>query len=384
MKNREPVNELAMGAPMMNKEIKYTPLKEEHETLGARMVEFAGWWMPVQYQGVKVEHLATRNHVGLFDVSHMGEIFFRGPNALKTLEWLTTNSVGKLGAGEAQYSLLPNEQGGLVDDIIVYCIVPDQEYLVCVNASNIEKDLDWMLKNNLGAEIINESEKWAQIAVQGPKALPLMKRVLGPDAVAMGSFQFRAISYGGVNCWVARTGYTGEDGGEIFVPREVAVRLWRDLLTQGQDLGATPIGLAARDTLRTEMKYSLYGHEIDDRTNPYAAGLGWVVKPQLKDFMGKAAMLAQKEMGLTHKLVGFELTDRGVPREGYRLFSFDNMEIGKVTSGTMSPSLDKPIGIGMIKIPWSDLGNEFTVDIRGRRVKAKVVSTPFVKPKGGV
>jgi aminomethyltransferase len=361
--------------------IKSTPLRQEHEALNAKMVEFAGWWMPVQYAGLKEEHLCVRERVGLFDVSHMGEIRVRGPNALETLQWMTTNDVSKLQAGQAHYSLFPNLHGGLVDDLIIYCIEPGQEYLLCVNASNTDKDFAFMMSENKGAEIINESAQWSQIAVQGPKAIALLQKVLGADVATIPSFNFREYVFAGGKILVARTGYTGEDGAEIFVPNEQAVALWRRLMTDGAAFGVQAIGLGARDTLRTEMKYSLYGHEIDDTTNPYAAGLGWVVKPQAKDFLGRATIMERKEQGLKQKLVGFVLQERGIPRQGYSLFSFDNKEIGKVTSGTMSPSLNLAIGIAYVDAAFADEGCEFNVDIRGRGAKAKVVKTPFVQTK---
>ncbi len=366
----------------MDANLKSTVLKAEHESLGARMVPFAGWYMPVQYKGVREEHLCVREAVGLFDVSHMGEIRFRGPQALSSLEWLTTNDVAKLGAGEAQYSLLPNAQGGLVDDIIVYCVKPGEDYLVCVNAANIEKDFAHMVANNKGAEIVNESSQWSQIAIQGPKARDLVKRVLHFDFHELGTFCFGAREYRGEKALVARTGYTGEDGVEVFISNANAIALWRELLEKGADLGVQPIGLGARDTLRTEMKYSLYGHEINDVLNPFAAGLGWVIKPQKKDFLGRGTMMDQKEKGLPQKLIGFVLEDKGIPREGYEVFSFDNRKIGKVTSGTMSPSLQLSIGIAYVDAEFAHEGAEFKVDIRGRGAKAKVVKTPFVKPKG--
>lgn len=360
-------------------DIKKTPLAEEHIKAGAKMVEFAGWYMPIQYVGLREEHNNVRNKVGLFDVSHMGEVRFTGAKALETLEWLTTNDVSKLNEGEAQYSLLPNDQGGLVDDIIVYCVKKNQDYLVCVNAANKDKDFAWMTKNNRGAEIKDESSKWAQIAVQGPQAFTLLKKVTDIDAEAMKSFTFKAFNFKGHQAYLATTGYTGEKGGEIFIEAAGAVPLWQALLQQGQDLGVMPIGLGARDTLRTEMKYSLYGHEIDDTTNPYAAGLGWVVKPTNKDFIGKARFLAEKEKGLGKKLVGFKMLERGIPRQGYNLFSFDSQEIGTVTSGTHSPSLDEPIGIAYVSVPYAADGSEILVDIRGKKVKAQVCPTPFVK-----
>ncbi len=358
-----------------------TPLCEEHIALGAKMVDFAGWYMPVSYQGLREEHLACRAAVGLFDVSHMGEVRIKGPNALATVEWLTTNYAGKLNNGQAQYSLLPNDQGGLVDDLIVYCVEKDADYLLCVNASNTEKDFKWMLENNRGADITNESSSWGQIAVQGPKAMILAERVCGEAVLNIPSFEFRTIAYGGDHLLVARTGYTGEDGVEIFVPSSRTADLWRDLLAQGKDLGVTPVGLGARDTLRTEMKYPLYGHEIDDHSNPYSAGLGWVVKPDKKDFVGRAKILAGKEAGLPRKLVGLKMLERGIARQGYKLFSTEGTEIGVVTSGTPSPSLNENIGVAYVEKQWAADGKQINVDIRGRMVKAEIVPTPFVNKK---
>lgn len=355
-----------------------TPLVNEHEKAGAKMVEFAGWFMPIQYKGLREEHDCVRNSVGLFDVSHMGEVRFKGPKALETLEWLTTNDVSKLNDGEAQYSLLPNEKGGLVDDIIVYCLKRNADYLVCVNAANKDKDFAWMTKNNKGAEVTDESSKWAQIAIQGPKAIILCNRVLSFPMNDLKPFTLKQSKFQNSEIIVATTGYTGEKGCEIFIEAAGAPALWNALLEKGIDLGVQPIGLGARDTLRTEMKYSLYGHEIDDTTNPFEAGLGWVVKPQNKDFIGKGPMMAVKEAGLKQKLIGFKMLEKGIPRQGYSLFSFDNKEIGKVTSGTHSPTLDEPIGIGFVDVANSAEGAEILVDIRGRKVKAKVCKTPFV------
>lgn len=359
--------------------LKSTVLCQVHEKLGAKMVDFAGWFMPVQYEGLKEEHLNCRANVGLFDVSHMGEFRVRGPKSLETLEWLTTNDVAKLNSGDAQYSLFPNAEGGIVDDLFVYCLKPGEDYLLCVNAANVDKDFAFVTANNRGAEIVNESSQWSQIAVQGPKALTLLKRVLSPEIEKMPVNTHRTIGFSGGQVIFARTGYTGEVGGEVFVHNEQAVALWAAFMEQGQDLGVKPVGLGARDTLRTEMKYSLYGHEIDDSTNPYEAGLGWVVKPAKKDFIGKGPMLAAKEAGLKRKLVGFVLAERGIPRQGYRLLSFDNEEIGRVTSGTLSPSLNQSIGIGYVDKAFAEIGSEFNVDIRGRGAKARVVQTPFVR-----
>lgn len=343
------------------------------------MVDFAGWYMPVQYKGLKEEHQSVRSNVGLFDVSHMGEIRVRGPKAVETLQWTTTNDVTKLEAGQAQYSLFPNEKGGIVDDLFIYCVKPGEDYLLCVNASNSDKDFAFLQANNRGADLTNESASWGQIAVQGPKAIELLNRVVSPEVAAMPRNSFREFSFRGGKVLLARTGYTGEDGAEIFVKAEQTVALWNDLMERGADLGVQAIGLGARDTLRTEMKYSLYGNEIDDTTNPYEAGLGWVVKPAKKDFLGKAPMMAVKEAGLKRKLVGFTLNDRGIPRHGYNLLSFDNKEIGRVTSGTLSPSLNVSIGIGFVDVAHAEVGSEFNVDIRGRGAKARVVPTPFVQ-----
>jgi aminomethyltransferase len=359
-------------------EIKKTPLWQDHVNLEARMVEFAGWSMPIQYKGVSEEHLAVRNNVGLFDVSHMGEIRFRGPKALETLEWLTTNHVAKLKANEAQYSLLPNDQGGLVDDVIVYCVKPNEDYLVCVNASNKDKDFSWFQKHNKGADITDESSFWAQIAIQGPKALDLTDKVFKTEIKNFKPFQFLNSKWKNYSIIIATTGYTGEKGCEVFIESNGVSELWNELLTVGKEYSVQPIGLGARDTLRTEMKYSLYGHEIDDITSPYSAHLGWVIKPNDKDFFNKQNLLAAKTNGLTYHLVGFKMKDKGIPRQGYKLFSLDGVEMGQVTSGTHSPSLNEPIGIGYVLSSIKDPGAEFYVDIRGRKVKAAVCKTPFV------
>ncbi|MBL7543869.1 MAG: glycine cleavage system aminomethyltransferase GcvT [Bdellovibrionaceae bacterium] len=364
-------------------ENKKTPLNENHKKRGAKMVGFAGWEMPIQYTQLKDEHRCVRTHVGLFDVSHMGEIRIQGPQALATLQWLTTNDVAKLSAGQAQYSLLPNSTGGLVDDIIVYCLKEDSDYLVCVNASNKDKDFDWMIKNNKGAKITDESDQWGQIAVQGPKAHDLLKLIFNEalDSVKNFSVLNRKFtnSHGHlVDVIIATTGYTGERGAEIFVPWSETEDLWNTLLDKGQSLGVQPIGLGARDTLRTEMKYSLYGHEINDEINPYESGLGWAIKPDAKDFMGRSAILKGREQGLKRKLVGLKMLDKGIPRENYLLFSKNGEQTGWVTSGTHSPTLDTPIGIGYVSIADSEIGNEIFVDIRGRKVKAQVCKTPFI------
>jgi aminomethyltransferase len=354
-----------------------TPLYEEHVKAGAKIVDFAGWLMPVQYaEGIRAEHNHTREKVGLFDVSHMGEIRVRGPKALETLQWLTTNDVSKLNDGQAQYSLLPNEKGGLVDDLIVYCVKKNADYLVCVNASNTQKDWQWFQEHNRGADMANESSQWGQIAVQGPMAVELTARVLGASLREVKTFQFVAVPFQGAECFAARTGYTGEDGFEIFVPRAQTAALWQALLAANPE--AKPIGLGARDTLRTEMKYSLYGQEIDAETNPYAAGLGWLIKPESKDFIGRTPMVAGKEAGLKKKLVGFKMVDRGIARHGYKVLGVDNEEIGIVTSGTVSPTLNENIGIAYVDARFGAPSSEIFIDIRGKAVKALVAQTPFV------
>lgn len=356
-----------------------TPLYDEHVKLGARIVDFAGWLMPIQYEGLKQEHAYTREHAGLFDVSHMGEIRVKGPKAVEALQWLTTNDVASLEAGKAHYSMLPNHEGGLVDDIFVYCLEKNADYLVCVNASNKDKDFKWMTENNKGADITDESSKWGQIAIQGPEAVQLCDLVFAPIKVSeMGRNQILKSKFQGHDIMIATTGYTGENGCEVFVEAAGTVALWNALLNQPQ-VKAKAIGLGARDTLRTEMKYSLYGHEIDDTTNPYEAALGWAIKPTAKDYIGKAPMLKGKEGGLKRKLIGFKMLDRGIPRQGYEIKTESGQKIGFVTSGTHSPTLDEPIGIAYVESSFSPEGSQLFVDIRGKLVPAKVVKTPFVQ-----
>lgn len=355
-----------------------TPLYNDHVQLGARIVEFAGWEMPIQYSNLKEEHQTVRTHVGLFDVSHMGEFRVKGPKALETLQWLTSNNVAALEEDQAQYSLLPNKDGGLVDDIIVYCLKKNEDYLVCVNAANVEKDWKHFQENNKGAELTNESSYWGQIAVQGPNAFALIDSVLKISSANMKSFTLKKLNWKGYSVIFATTGYTGEKGGEIFIEAKGASELWKTLLQTGQEFGVKPIGLGARDSLRTEMKMSLYGHEIDDHSNPYEASLGWAVKPQAKDFLGKEPIVKVKETGLTRSLIGFKMVDRGIPRQGYTLHRENGEEMGIVTSGTHSPTLDEPIGIGYVHPEFSPVGSIFYVDIRGKKIKATTCKTPFI------
>lgn len=369
---------LNTGSAAISFQMKKTPLFEEHLALNARIVPFAGWEMPVEYAGLRKEHEAVRTSCGLFDVSHMGEIRVRGPKAVESLQWITTNDVGALQKGQAHYTLFPNENGGIVDDLIIYCLEPNADYLLCVNASNTDKDWEFVQANNKGADIKNESSEWAQVALQGPKAFDVLKDAIDLAADQYKPFQVIELQWQGAQMIVAFTGYTGEAGVEIFVPAGRAKDLWRALMEVGQRHRLQPCGLGARDTLRTEMKYSLYGNEIDDTTNPYMAGLGWVVKPAAKDFIGKDLILKQKENGFAQKLIGFKMVGKGIARHGYDVLDVDKKKIGTVTSGTVSPSLNENIGIAYVAKSSAELGSRFWVDIRGRAVEAQVVKTPFV------
>ena len=303
-------------------------------------------------------------------------MLFRSPKALDTLQWLTTNDISILENGQAQYGLLPNDQGGLVDDIFVYCLDKNSDYLVCVNASNKDKDFAWMTKHNKGADITDESNQWGQIAIQGPEALALCDKVFGIKVSEMPRNTITKAKFQNYTVMIATTGYTGEKGSEVFVEAAGTSALWNALLNT--EPKAKAIGLGARDTLRTEMKYSLYGHEIDDHSNPYEATLGWAMKPNAKDFMGKSLILKVKEQGLKRKLIGFKMLERGIPRQGYEIKKQTGEKIGVVTSGTHSPTLDEPIGIAYVEPSFAAEGSNFFVDIRGKLVKAHVVKTPFV------
>lgn len=357
-----------------------TALYKDHLRLGGKMVEFAGWMMPIQYKGLREEHNCVRSNVGLFDVSHMGEVRVQGPNSLETLQYLTSNNVAALNANQAQYGMLMNPKGGVVDDIIIYCLEVNRDYLVCVNASNESKDWSWFNENNKNAHLVNESARWAQIAIQGPKALQLISKALNNEMlISLSPFQVTRGNFENCEYIFATTGYTGESGGEIFIETTRASALWNLLLDLGQNFGVQAIGLGARDTLRTEMKYSLYGHEIDDSTNPLEAALGWTVKLNAKDFIGKNELLSFKQKGLSRTLVGFKTTDKGIPRQGYNICDKNGAVMGVVTSGTHSPTLDAPIGIGYVSTECSTNGSQIFIDIRGRKVAAIVCETPFIK-----
>jgi len=356
-----------------------TPLYDEHMKLGAKMVEFAGWELPVLYTGVIDEHRAVRNAAGLFDVSHMGEIEIRGSQATECVQHLTTNDVRKLTCGQAQYSLLCREDGGVIDDVIVYRFSPER-YIIVVNAVNSEKDFAWVGSRARGdVEIRDVSADWAMVAFQGPAAAGVLAELTDFNLSSIEHYHFREAKVAGRATTIARTGYTGEDGFEIFIAPSDAPALWQSIIESGRPLGVLPAGLGARDTLRLEMRYSLYGHEITEETNPLEAGLGWVVKlKNEEDFIGKNAIRRIKELGPTRALVGFRMAEAGIPRQGYPIV-IDGKIVGHVTSGTMSPSLECAIGIGYVPAQYSDIGQEICIDIRGRARKAVVVETPFYR-----
>lgn len=357
-----------------------TPLYEMHISLGAKMVPFAGYEMPVTYKGLREEHNNTRANVGLFDVSHMGEFRVTGPQSLEFLQYVTTNDVSKLISGEAQYSLLLNEAAGVVDDLIIYCVEENKNYFLCVNASNAEKDFEWLKKlNTFDCELVDEGGDWSQIAVQGPKAFDLLSEIFGAEITQLKPFTFRNFNADGMDVIFAATGYTGEKGGEIFVKNNEAQKLWSALMEKGLPFGVTPVGLGARDTLRMEMRYPLHGQEISDDRCIIGAGLGWVVKPQKGDFMGKKAYVDAKEKGASQKLTCFKLLAPGIPRTGYKLINEAQEMIGEVTSGTLSPTLNKGIGIGYLDKDYTDVGHEIFVQIRNKSVKAIVVKPPFIE-----
>ncbi len=354
-----------------------TPLNEAHRKLGARMVDFVGWDMPVQYSSVIGEHEAVRTAVGLFDVSHMGEVEFSGPGALETVNALISNDLARISDGQAVYAGLLDEQGTFVDDIVAYRFSPERIF-ICVNSSNREKDFAWMKAHAKGVKPVDRGDDFAQIAVQGPKAAGLVQRLTKTDTSRIGTYRFAEGQVAGVKCIISRTGYTGEDGFELYCAPDDAVKLWDALLTEGQQDGVKPCGLGSRDSLRTEMKFALYGNDIDDKHTALEAGLGWIVKLDKPTFIGKDALVAQKAAGVKRRLVGFEVTGSGIPRHGYAIHK-DGKPVGEVTSGTMGPSVKKPIGIGYVPAELAAEGSTFDVDIRGRPVPAVVVKTPFYK-----
>lgn len=360
--------------------IKKTPLNAEHRALGAKMVDFGGWDMPVQFTSIVDEHVAVRTRAGLFDVSHMGEVWIEGKQALDLVQHLTSNDASKLALGQIQYSGLLTKDGCFVDDLLVHKIADDR-YLLVVNAANEPKDFGWMTMEAVpfDAKVTNKSAETAQIAVQGPKALAILQRLV-PD-LDLAPIKYYWFSYGtvlGNRVLIARTGYTGEDGFEVYLPPENAPALWRKLLEVGKEDGLVPVGLGARDTLRLEACMALYGNDIDDTTTVLEADLAWILKLGKAEFNGKGPLEKQKAEGAKRKLVAFELTDRGVPRHGYECYK-DGQKVGHVTSGTQAPFLKKPIGMAYLPLELSAPGSEFQVDIRGKHLAAKVVSKPFYK-----
>ncbi|TAH06652.1 MAG: glycine cleavage system aminomethyltransferase GcvT [Sphingobacteriia bacterium] len=361
--------------------MKNTPFTKQHISLGAKMAAFAGYNMPISYTGINDEHAAVRNHAGVFDVSHMGEFMLKGEQALDLIQRVGSNDAAKLVAGQAQYSCLPNLTGGIVDDLIVYCIEPNKTYMLVVNASNIEKDWNWISQfNTKGVEMHNISEKTALLAIQGPKATKILQSLTDIDIMNLKYYSFVRGKFAGVeNVIISATGYTGSGGVEIYFEDSdgAANKIWESIFEAGKQDGIKPIGLGARDTLRLEMGYCLYGNDIDDTSSPLEAGLGWITKFN-KDFTGKAILEAQKAAGLTRKLVGFEMLERGIPRHDYLIKDAMGNTIGKVTSGTQAPSLNKAVGLGYIAIASASVDSEIYIDIRNTLVKARVVKAPFV------
>ncbi|WP_034261975.1 glycine cleavage system aminomethyltransferase GcvT [Altibacter lentus] len=359
--------------------MKQTALSHVHEQLGAKMVPFAGYNMPVSYEGVVAEHETVRSGVGVFDVSHMGEFLITGPNALALIQKVTSNDASKLVDGQAQYSCLPNASGGIVDDLIVYRL-DAEKWLLVVNASNIDKDWDWIKSHNtMGAEIRNLSEDFSLLAIQGPKAVEAMQSLTSVDLSEIKFYTFKVADFAGIeHIIISATGYTGSGGFEIYCKNSEVAQVWNKVMEAGADYGIKPIGLAARDTLRLEMGYCLYGNDINDTTSPLEAGLGWITK-FTKDFVNSEALKKQKEEGVDMKLVGFQLNERGIPRQGYEIVSKDGSVIGTVTSGTMSPSLNQGIGLGYVPAELSTPGTEILIQIRKNTVPATVVKLPFYK-----
>ena len=360
--------------------MKNTALTHVHEALGAKIVPFAGYNMPVSYEGINIEHETVRNSVGVFDVSHMGEFLVEGDNALALIQKVTSNDASKLAIGDAQYSCFPNEDGGIVDDLICYRIKENQ-YLLVVNASNIDKDWDWISKYNadFGADLKNISDDYSLLAIQGPKAIEAMQSLTSVNLSEIPFYKFKVGDFAGVeHAIISATGYTGSGGFEIYVKNEEVESVWNKVFEAGADFGIKPIGLAARDTLRLEMGYCLYGNDINDTTSPIEAGLGWITK-FTKDLVNSENLKAQKENGVMRKLVAFELTERGIPRHDYEIVDAEGTVIGIVTSGTMSPSLGKGIGMGYVTKENSKLETEIFIQVRKKAIPAKVVRLPFYK-----
>jgi len=360
--------------------MKNTPFTEKHKAFGAKMAEFAGYNMPISYTGINDEHAAVRNNAGVFDVSHMGEFILKGENALDLIQSVTTNDADKLTAGKAQYSCLTNEQGCIVDDLIVYCIEENKVYMLVVNASNIEKDWNWISRfNTKNVEMHNISDKTCLLAIQGPNATKILQPLTEMDIMNLKYYSFTKGTFAGVdNVLISATGYTGSGGVEIYFEDkdEDADTIWNAIFEAGKLQGIKPIGLGARDTLRLEMGYCLYGNDIDDNTSTLEAGLGWITK-FTKDFTAKEILERQKAEGISRKLVGFEMVDKGIPRHGYEILDGHGENIGVVTSGTQAPSLSKAIGLGYVKKEYASIDSKIYIKIRDKKLEAKVVKFPF-------
>ena len=359
--------------------MKTIALHSIHEALNAKMVPFAGYIMPVQYEGVTIEHQTVREGVGVFDVSHMGEFLIEGPMALELIQSVSSNDASKLTVGKAQYSCLPNDLGGIVDDLIIYKL-KENSYLLVVNASNIDKDWDWIVsKNSMGAEMKNVSDDYSLLAIQGPKAVDAMQSLSSEDLSSINFYNFTISDFAGIkDVIISATGYTGSGGFEIYCKNSDAKQIWERVFVAGKTYGIKPIGLAARDTLRLEMGYCLYGNDINDETSPIEAGLGWVTK-FTKSFTNSEALELEKQNGSERRLVGFELLERGIPRKDYRIEDTEGNEIGIVTSGTMAPSLGKGIGLGYVLSDHKAIGTDIRIAIRKHKVAAKIVKLPFYK-----
>ena len=367
--------------------MKSTPLTEKHIALGAKMAEFAGYNMPISYSSIKEEHFAVREAIGVFDVSHMGEFIIKGKEAFDLVQKVTSNDVSKLAIGDVQYSCLPNGEGGIVDDLLVYrlgedmCSEGEQAFMLVVNASNIEKDWSWISAyNSFDTKMINISEKTGLLAVQGPKAVEAMQALTDIDLASLKYYTFIKSTFAGIeNVIISATGYTGSGGFEFYCPYEHTEKLWDAIFAAGASFGIKPTGLGARDTLRLEKGFCLYGNDIDDTTSPLEAGLGWITKLQKGNFIDSDFLKEQKTAGLQRKLVGFTLNERRVPRHDYVIEDLEGNEIGKVTSGTSSPSLDKPIGMGYVAAAFAKTGTKINVVVSGKRLEAEVAGLPFLK-----
>lgn len=364
---------------MITTTLKKTPLYNKHIQLGAKIVPFAGFEMPVSYSSVNDEHLTVRNAVGMFDVSHMGEFKIKGKQALDLIQLVTTNDASKLTDKKVQYSCMTNENGGIVDDLLVYRIA-ENEYLLVVNASNIEKDWNWIQQHNtFNAEMKNISEQTSLIAVQGPKALSTLQKLTQTNLSQIPYYSFEITELAGIsNVLISNTGYTGAGGFEVYIENKDAEKMWDAIMQAGKEFGIKPCGLGARDTLRLEMGFCLYGNDINDNTTPLEAGLGWITKFN-KNFIARDILLHQKEKGVSKKLVGFEMIERGIPRQHYKIADINGNIIGEVTSGTQSPSLNKGIGMGYVKTEFASTNTEIFIIIREKPVKAKVTTLPFLK-----